>query len=121
MADAQSATLERELEELLEQEWFEPPEDFRSNALIGSMVTGWPVRFASAHARVAASDTALRRPSRKPAMSSISRLRSPVLACTASRVSSCSASRVAPSGPMRVFSWPPTTATDARARWRHAA
>jgi acetyl-CoA synthetase len=34
MADAQSATLERELDELLEQEWFEPPEDFVRQALI---------------------------------------------------------------------------------------
>jgi acetyl-CoA synthetase len=34
MPDAQSATLERELDELLEQEWFEPPEDFVRQALI---------------------------------------------------------------------------------------
>jgi acetyl-CoA synthetase len=34
MADAQSATLERELDELLDQEWFEPPEDFVRQALI---------------------------------------------------------------------------------------
>ncbi|HXS43977.1 MAG TPA: acetyl-coenzyme A synthetase N-terminal domain-containing protein, partial [Solirubrobacteraceae bacterium] len=34
MAEAQSATLERELDELLDQEWFEPPEDFVRQALI---------------------------------------------------------------------------------------
>ena len=36
-----------------------------------------------------------RRPARKPPMSSINRLRSPVRACTASRVSSCRASSTA--------------------------
>jgi acetyl-CoA synthetase len=34
MPDGQSATLEQELGELLDQEWFEPPEDFARNALI---------------------------------------------------------------------------------------
>jgi acetyl-CoA synthetase len=34
MAEAQGTTLERELGELLDQEWFEPPEDFVSQALI---------------------------------------------------------------------------------------
>jgi acetyl-CoA synthetase len=34
MAQGQSATLDRELVELLEQEWFEPPEGFASDALV---------------------------------------------------------------------------------------
>ncbi|HEX7301128.1 MAG TPA: acetate--CoA ligase [Solirubrobacteraceae bacterium] len=34
MPDGQSATLEQELGELLDQEWFEPPEDFVRSALI---------------------------------------------------------------------------------------
>jgi acetyl-CoA synthetase len=34
MPDGQSATLEQEIGDLLDQEWFEPPEDFARNALI---------------------------------------------------------------------------------------
>ena len=34
MADSQSATLEQELGRLLDQEWFDPPEDFVADALI---------------------------------------------------------------------------------------
>ena len=34
MSDGQSATLEQELGGLLDQEWFEPPEDFKRDALI---------------------------------------------------------------------------------------
>ena len=37
MPDGQSATLEQELGELLDQERFEPPEDFAREALISDL------------------------------------------------------------------------------------
>jgi acetyl-CoA synthetase len=37
MAQGQSATLDQELGELLDQEWFEPPKDFAREALIGDL------------------------------------------------------------------------------------
>jgi acetyl-CoA synthetase len=57
MPDGQSATLEQELGELLDQERFEPPEDFAREALIGDLSeheaaakdrTGWWARQAGA-------------------------------------------------------------------------
>src|SRR4051794_204552 len=86
----------------------------RSKGFIGASRSGWRLcatRSAAAEARLVRS---ARRLARKPPMSSISRLRTPVDWATARRVSSCSASSVAPSGPISVLSWPPTTATEAR-------
>ena len=71
----------------------------RSNGFIGASGTFSWLLLTSATASVARLISSLRRFSRKPATSSISRLRSPVSVITASRASSCRASSTAPSGP----------------------
>ena len=71
----------------------------RSNGVIGRSLTGSPVSLTSCAASRPARASSLALRARNPAMSSISRLRSPVSRCTASRVSSCSASSTSPSRP----------------------
>ena len=63
-------TLERELEELLEQERFEPPEEFREQALVTdeSRRTRRPHATRSPGGREQAARAGLGRPSRREAL-----------------------------------------------------